>query len=122
MDIMDRINLMREYGLADDAIYADLVGIVEVFREDFGFDLTEENGGTMIAHVGAAMKRLKSGEKIEPLDRGVLKQAEEEPIYPEALRILEKIREKMACKLPKVEQEFLLVHICNTLELEKENN
>ncbi|MVB12027.1 hypothetical protein CAFE_27560 [Caprobacter fermentans] len=116
MDIMDRINLMKECSLVDDAAYADLVSIVKVFREDFRFDLTEENGGVMITHIGAAIKRLKAGEKVNPLDREVLSQAAEESVYPTAQKILDRIREKIARRLPSAEEEFLLVHICNTLE------
>lgn len=116
MDIMDRINLMKECSLVDDAAYADLVSIVKVFREDFRFDLTEENGGVMITHIGAAIKRLKTGEKVDPLDREVLSQAVEEPVYPTAQKILDRIREQTVSRLPSAEEEFLLVHICNTLE------
>lgn len=115
MDIMERINLMKECRMIDDSAYVDLVKIVKIFKEDFQFDLTEENGGVMITHIGAAINRLKSGEEIEPLGREVLKQAEEEPSYPTALAILDQVKQKMVCKLPDIEQEFLLVHICNTL-------
>lgn len=116
MDIMERINLMKECGMIDDVAYADLMTIVKIFQKDFQFNLTEENGGVMITHIGAAINRIKSGEKIEPLDREVLRQAADELSYPTALKILAQVKQEMVCKLPDIEQEFLLVHICNTLE------
>lgn len=116
MDIMDRINLMKECGLVDDAAYADLINIVRVFREDFQFEITEENGGVMITHIGAAIHRQKTGEKVEPLDREILEQAGNEPVYWTAQKILERIRQTTPTRLPPEEEEFLLVHICNTLQ------
>lgn len=116
MDIMDRVNLMKECGLADDAAYADLVTVIRVFHNDFQFEITEENAGVMITHLGAAIRRQKTGEKVEPLDRGVLEQARSEPVYPTAQKILDRIRRVTATRLPPEEEEFLLIHICNTLQ------
>lgn len=122
MDIMDRINLMKECALIDETAYADLLSIVKIFRDDFQFDLTEENGGIMITHIGAAIKRLKAGEKIEPLDREILNQTEEEPACPTARKILDKIRKETISCFPPAEEEFLLVHICNTLEADPDGS
>lgn len=116
MDIMERINIMKQCSLVDNEGYQDLLSVVRVFHDDFQFNLTEENGGVMITHLGAAIHRMKSGEKVTPLDSEVLKQAEEEPVYETSIKILNQIRKEMISELPKDEQDFMIVHICNTLE------
>jgi transcriptional regulatory protein LevR len=118
MDIMERINVMKDCDLIDDLGYQDLLTVKRILSQDFQFDLTEENGGVMITHLGAAIKRLKTGETVEPLDPEVLIQAKEEPAYQTAVKILTQLKKVMVHVLPQVEEDFMLVHICNTLETE----
>lgn len=115
MDIMERINIMKQCNLVDENGYKDLLTVVKVFSEDFNFKITEENGSVMITHLGAAIKRLEGEEQITPLGPEILKQAEEQPCYKTAVKILNKLRKELICKLPKDEEDFMLVHICNTL-------
>lgn len=115
MDIMERIDILKECGLVDEQGYQDLITIKKVFQDQFNIVLTEENAGIMVTHIAAAFKRLETKEEIIPLDDSVLEQLKEETVFEKSKQILENLRKEICNKLSYQEEKFILVHICNVL-------
>ncbi|TCL60121.1 hypothetical protein EDD76_103314 [Kineothrix alysoides] len=114
MDIMERINIMKDYDLIDQIIYNDLAAIIDVFKES-GILLNEENAGIMITHIASAFIRNKTKEKIESLDREIIKDMQNDPMFDEACRIFCMIKSRIQNHFNEIEREFALVHICTVL-------
>lgn len=112
---MERIELLKEYGIVNETGYEDLLSIKKMFEERFHIVLTEENAGVMITHIAAAFKRLETKEKINPIDESVLEALQEEEVYPKAVEILKALKEEIKSKLSEDEDAFVLVHICTLL-------
>ncbi|MDF2613460.1 MAG: hypothetical protein K0S71_1246 [Clostridia bacterium] len=112
---MERINLLKEYGIVNESGYEDLLTIKRVFAEKFNIILTEENAGVMITHIATAFKRLETKEKVNPIDENVLEELKKEEVYIKAAEILKCLKEAVRNQLSKEEDTFILVHICTLL-------
>ena len=115
MDIMDRINVMKEYGIVDDTAYNDLVTIVSTMRKQFDITLTEENAGVMITHIASAFGRNRSGEMIDAVAAAASGGLREDPGYDKAVEILSELRRNIKNDLSEIEQEYVLLHLCTLL-------
>ena len=115
MDIMERIDIMKECGLSSEQEHKDLCAVVRLCKDEFGIALTEENAGVMITHIGAALRRVRTGEAVEPLDPEVYAQAAEEPEYERAQKIVARLLETLTAALPEEERQFFLVHVVQVL-------
>lgn len=118
MDIMERIDLMRGCDLIDEKGCQDLCEIIAQCKE-IGVLLTEENAGVMMTHIGAAFKRITTGEVVEPLDVEIIRQLQEEENYPVALELIKIFKENLHHVLSDEEYNFILVHLMNVLENSK---
>lgn len=115
MDIMERIHLLREYGVADETAYEDLTVIVELMYRRFDLRLTEENAGTMITHLAAAFKRNGIGEEIAPVSAAALEGLRAELDYPRSVEMKDAICGAISNTLSATEQDYLLLHLCTLL-------
>lgn len=115
MDLMERIRLLREYGMMDETAFEDILAIMKLFKEEYGIELTEENAGIMITHMSSAFHRNVTGEEIDAMDACILEEIKEVPEYVRAERILVSIASGIKNDLSKKEMEYFLVHICNLL-------
>ena len=115
MDIMERIGLLKEYNIADQTAYDDLVAIIKLIRERFGILLTEENAGVMITHIAAAFGRNRSGESVNPLVEAAVRELREHPCHSQAAEMLEALQGVITNELNEIEREFVLLHLCNLL-------
>lgn len=114
MDITNRLEMLRECGIADDIAYKDLLNIIDVVN-DFGIVITEENGGAMITHFAAAFKRTKTGETIPPISQVALDELKKDSFYSKCLEILKSIQAVSKNQFNSLEQDFALLHICTLL-------
>lgn len=115
MDIMERINMLKQCGFSTEEDHADLCEIVRIFTDEYNIPITEENAGVMITHIAAAFKRNRTGEKVEPLDREVYKEAVQSEEYMTANEIMDKIVSAISGEVSETEREFFIVHICMLL-------
>lgn len=116
MDIMERINILRDTEFSTEQEYKDLVSIVALFQEEFNISLTEENAGVMITHMAAAFRRNRTKESIDGLDPVVVEQMEASGEYSGAVEILREIQNTIENKVNAIEEEYFLLHISNFLE------
>lgn len=113
MSIMPRIDLIKEYGLADSMAYDDLVTIVGLMDSRFGITLTEDNAGVMITHIAAAFQRNTTGEAISPLVPEVVEGLRSDESYVKACEILDVICSTIKNPLSEAERDFVLLHLCS---------
>ena len=66
-----------------------------------------------VTHIAMAMQRILNGQKEEPLSEAVLKELQEEASYENAKSLAQKVYETVNIEFPMVEQEYLIVHLCN---------
>ena len=112
MDELDeRIALLEGCGFVDKTGAADLHRIADILVEECGVSRDDEVLGTLVTHVAAALKRARDGEKINPLSADVINDVKDSAVYPEALRIQQRILDSMVNDLSADERDFVLVHV-----------
>lgn len=112
MDGLDeRIEVLRSCGFVDDSGVRDLNKIAGILVSECGVSREDEVLATLVTHVAAALKRARDGEKINPLSPDVIADVKGSVIYPEALRIQQKILDSMENDLSPDERDFVLVHV-----------
>ena len=114
MDIMDRVNIMKECGMTTETSHNDLIKIIEILTNK-GVQVTEENTGVMIAHFGAAFNRNITGESVNPLSRELIEQITEEECFDKCTEIFDEITKNITNVFNPTEKEFALLHICTLL-------
>lgn len=110
-DLDERIEVLRSCGFIDDSGVRDLKKIAEILVSECGVSRDDEVLGTLVTHVAAALKRARDGEKINPLTSDVISDVKGSDVYPEALRIQQKILDSMENDLSADERDFVLVHV-----------
>lgn len=110
-ELSERIEVLRSCGFVDDSGVRDLGMIAETLVCECGVSRDDEILGTLVTHVAAALKRARDGEKVNPLSADVIADVKESAVYPEALRIQQKILGSMENDLSADEGDFVLVHI-----------
>lgn len=110
-ELSERIEVLRSCGFIDDSGVRDLGMIAETLVCECGVSRDDEVLGTLVTHVAAALKRARDGEKVNPLSADVIADVKESAVYPEALRIQQKILGSMENDLSADEGDFVLVHI-----------
>ena len=110
-DLDERIEVLRSCGVIDDSGVRDLKKIAEILVSECGVSRDDEVLGTLVTHVAAALKRARDGEKINPLTSDVISDVMGSDVYPEALRIQQKILDSMENDLSADERDFVLVHV-----------
>ncbi len=119
MELTPRFEVIKNCGLTSESGYEDLLLIVDIFKNDFDIELTEENAGVMITHLASAFKRIETGEAVNPLDSALVEQIKMEPVYPLAQKIVDTVLSRIQNELSRDEQDFMLVHV-GTLLCERE--
>ena len=115
MDFTERLELYLEGGMINEADVEDINRIIELFRDEYGVELTEENASTFIAHLCAAYGRNMTGEEVEPLPEVVSDELKGLDSYPLSLQILDRVMAVTHNKLNKTEQDYALLHINNLI-------
>ena len=115
MDFTERLELYLEGGMINEADVEDINRIIELFRDEYGVELTEENASTFIAHLCAAYGRNMTGEEVEPLPEVVSDELKGLDSYPLSLQILDRVMAVTHNELNKTEQDYALLHINNLI-------
>ena len=114
--LQQRIDLLEECGFVDESGKRDLCRIADILEKQYGVHVSDDSTGVLITHDAAALKRSRSGEKVEKLEPDVLEQVREIDSYQTALAARKAIVDAMENKLSADEQDFILVHVGTILE------
>ena len=115
MDFTERLNLYKEGGMLNDNDVADVFAIIKMFKDEYGYELEEENADTFIAHICSAYSRNKTGEFVEELPKPVRKELEGLDSYEQSLQMLTRLIEVTKNPLNQVEKDYALLHINNLI-------
>ena len=115
MDFTERLKLYEEGGMLNKEDVNDVLSIINMFKEEYGFELQEENADTFIAHICAAYSRNKTGEPVEELPESVKKEIESLDSYQQSLQMLNRLIEVTKNPLSQVERDYALLHINNLI-------
>lgn len=115
MDFTERLNLYKEGGMLNDEDVNDVLAIINMFKDEYGFVLQEENADTFIAHICAAYSRNKTGEPVEELPEPVRKELEGLDSYQQSLQMLDRLIEVTKNPLNQAEKDYALLHINNLI-------
>ncbi len=121
MDFTERFDLYKEGGMINDDDIRDLNAVIELFRNEYGVTLEEENASMFIAHLCAAYGRLSSAEPVDEVPEEVLEELRSLDTYEESLEILDKVMKATASPLNEIEQGYALLHINNLIAQFKES-
>ena len=121
MDFTERFELYKEGGMISDDDIIDLYAVIDLFKNEYGVTLEEENASMFIAHLCAAYGRLTSNEPVDEVPEEVLKELEALDTYEESKDILKKVMKATKNPLNEVEQGYALLHINNLIAQFKES-
>lgn len=121
MDFSERFEMYLEEGMNSQKDIDDAIAIINMFKEEYGVELNEENAGTFIAHICAAYSRLLNEEEIDELPQEVIDEVTALPSYNFSLEVLDKVMKVTSNPLNKTEQGYALLHINNLISLLSES-
>lgn len=119
MNFDERLALYVEGGMITNKDVDVIHKVIDMFREDYGMELTEENAGMFIAHLCAAFNRNVTKEEVPPVEESMIKELAALDTYPKSLEILDKLMAVTDNSLNKTEQDYALLHINNLLSTEE---
>lgn len=122
MNFDERLELYREGGMLTDNDVKNVNAIINMFKEDYGVVLEEENADFFIAHICAAYGRNVTKEEVDALPDAVRNELEGLDTYKESLQVLERLLEVTDSPLSDVEKDYALLHINNLISHFKETN
>jgi hypothetical protein len=107
-----RVDLMRQNGTLTNTEEKQVLKLVAFFRDEFGIEMTEENGAALLTHFAMLLNRLRLGEAIAPMPADLIQSMVSEPRFPLAERTKERIRAEIA-HFPPEEDGYILAHLIN---------
>lgn len=119
MNLNFRLELLKKANQIDEEVFIAMAGVIDLFKNNWNVELTEENGQMMITHLSMALMRVKKSLPVNEIDEEVYADVKESEFFIQAREILEDMMEILPVKLPESEKKYMLVN--NTLILETLN-
>ena len=108
----ERLSILEKAGLITSQVTAQVEKVLNLLGEQER-RLDQEKLETFTTHIALALQRIDKGQYEEPLNEDVLKELKKESAYPEAEKFAVKFKDAVGVDIPKTEEEYLLVHLCN---------
>lgn len=102
-----RLNLLHKSGQIDTEIYNACKGFIKFMGISYDVQLIEENGASIITHISKAMQRIKTGEKISPMDLSCYEDVVKSKYYPQAKEATCKTETIFNMYFPPNERQFI---------------
>ncbi|NCB33266.1 MAG: PRD domain-containing protein [Erysipelotrichia bacterium] len=115
MNFDERLSLYLEGEMLTEEDVSTIHRVIDMFHDDYGLELTEENAGMFIAHLCAALNRNVTKEEIPPVEETMLKELAGLDTYQKSLEILDRLVAVTNNCLNETEQDYALLHINNLL-------
>lgn len=119
MNLIFRLELLKKAKQIDEEVFKAMTGVIDLFKSNWGIELTEDNGQMMVTHLSMALMRVKNSLPINEIDEEVYEDVKESEFFIKAGKILEDMRTILPVELPESEKKYMLVN--NTLILENFN-
>lgn len=115
MSLNLRLNILKEAGQIDDSIYKNIMDIIELFKNNYGIELTEENGAMLITHLSVALKRIKENQLVETMEEELYSEISSDCNFEQAEKIFSQIEQNIKVEIPHCEKTFIMMHLCALL-------
>lgn len=113
--ILTRIDFMLEINMINKLERDILEKIALIIEEKTKIELSEENAGIMITHIGAMFIRLRENQTLDNLDTLILDEIEANKSYQLSFDTIEEICSKLSIQIDKVERDYIMLHLCTLL-------
>lgn len=117
MDLTLRLNILRDAGQIDDEIHDNLLKIIDIVKEKWGIELTEENGAMFITHMSIALKRIKENNIVEPMEDFLYEGLKKEKNFEKSEEMVNIFVQEINISIPEEEKSFIVMHLCTLLSL-----
>ena len=111
-ELYQRLEILEGAGLIEKRVAEQTEKIIRLIYSGKP-EVDAEKMEIFVTHIAMAMQRILNGQKEEPLSEAVLKELQEEASYENAKSLAQKVYETVNIEFPMVEQEYLIVHLCN---------
>lgn len=109
-----RIGILEENGIVGKKVADYAKNIVDQILTEFP-DAEQDKMEMFITHLVMAGQRTVDGVVENPIDAALLEAMKEEPAYPGAIELRDKLLAQTDIEFPQTEKDFLSVHLCNLL-------
>lgn len=110
-----RLNILKNAGQISEETFIALKNIINMFREKWDINLTEENGSMLITHLSVALERIRKGEFIEGIEGELYGEIKNHCQYEKCRNLLKDIKETAQIEIPESEETFIIMHLCTLL-------
>ncbi|SFB25813.1 PRD domain-containing protein [Clostridium frigidicarnis] len=114
MDLIVRLNILRDAGQVSEKTYNQLLKVIRYFKEKRNIELTEENGAMLITHLSSALARIEKNELVNSIEEIIFEEIKKDINYKKVVEITDDMEETIG-KLPREERDFIEMHICTLL-------
>ena len=115
MDLIDRLNILKESGQITEETYEKLLKVIKIFEQKYKIILSEENGAMYITHLSAALTRMYKGEVIHEVSEEIYDEIKVNAHFTKSQEILNYIEESLKLNFAMGERGFIIAHICTVL-------
>jgi transcriptional antiterminator len=116
-----RLQILKDADQISEETFEALKRIIQMFKNKWSINLTEDNGAMLITHVSVALERIKKGEEIEGIDSEIYSQIKNHCDFEKCRKVLKDIAYEAGINIPEYEETFIMMHLCTLFESSKVN-
>jgi transcriptional antiterminator len=116
MELDIRLQILKDADQICEETFEALKRVIEMFKNRWRIELTEDNGAMLITHLSVALERIKRGEEIKGIDSEIYNQIESHYEFEKCRQVLKDITYEAGINIPKSEETFIMMHLCTLFE------
>lgn len=116
MSLAFRLELLTTGQVIDEMTKNTMLAIIDLFNEQWGIILTEDNAQMYITHFSRALMRIKKSEPVERIDQDIYQEALDSTYFQQAEEMLVVLENKLDFTLPEDEKKYIVLNHCMILE------
>lgn len=116
MDLLIRLNILKDAGQLSEVNYDKIISVIEYFKIGQDIELKEANAAMFITHLSSALYRIDKNELVNKIEETIWEEIIKDINYKKTIEITNDI-ENIVGVFPKSERDFIEMHICTLLSL-----
>lgn len=118
--LQTRIDVLAKAGFVNEAGKADLEAVVRVLTGSYDIPADDRAVGGIVTHLAAALKRLETGEEVQPFAPELVQQVLDSGDHPLASQIATDVFRAISVELPDDERVYVVAHVESIILAERE--
>ena len=111
---MERLEILLQSKVIQEDTHAFALHVIQFLEGEY--QVNKEAMEMMITHLVMAMERIKRGEIAELMDDDVFNLVLEDIDFEKARNIMLEISNQTEMEFPQSEEQYMLLHLCNSLK------